>query len=312
MSDRADVIYAYDGTFEGLLCCVFESYAQKEIPAEILSPAVPQTTLFSGKEIITDFRKAQRVLDSIPRQIGDNALELVRLAYLTCHPQKELYILLFLRLGFRRGPSVMDMLTDDVVYTLDKAVKHLQRESHLLRGFIRFSVYNGILVSEIGPKNFVLPLLTQHFCDRYPEEQFFIFDRTHGVALVYQPYRSAIIPAERLELDDPDDEEAFYRELWRLFYNAIEVEGRYNPRCRMSHMPKRYWQYMTEFGRPENPRQHAEKTAAIREKTVPRELPAAELAEPGTSCASSGDVSFDVKLFGEDEPAPLSGNDKHE
>ena len=27
----------------------------------------------------------------------------------------------------------------------------------------------------------------------------------------------------------------------------IAIEGRYNPKCRMTHMPKRYWNTMTEF-----------------------------------------------------------------
>ena len=27
-----DVVFQYDGTFEGFLCCVFESYVYKEFP----------------------------------------------------------------------------------------------------------------------------------------------------------------------------------------------------------------------------------------------------------------------------------------
>jgi probable DNA metabolism protein len=68
------------------------------------------------------------------------------------------------------------------------------------------------------------------------------------MALVYQPYQSAIIPIEDLELPEPDEQEQSYRELWQLFYDTIEIQGRHNPKCRMSHMPKRYWKYMTEFG----------------------------------------------------------------
>jgi probable DNA metabolism protein len=144
----------------------------------------------------------------------------------------------------------MGMLTDDTVNTLFKAVKHLDNESHLLKGFVRFSIFSNVLVAEIEPKNYVLPLMTQHFCERYPEERFLIYDKTHGMALVYQPYQSAIIPIEDLELPEPDEQEQSYRELWQLFYDTIEIQGRHNPKCRMSHMPKRYWKYMTEFGGP--------------------------------------------------------------
>ena len=252
MPERSNVIYHYDGSFDGLLCCVFECYAKNEIPLEILSPEIARTTLFSGKEIITDPHKARRVLVSIPKRMGHDALNFVRNAYLTCLAQKELYILRFLRLGYRHGPSVMEMLTDEVVNTLFKAVNHLKKESHLLKGFLRFSVFENVLLGQIEPKNQVLPLLAKHFCQRYQKERFFIYDKTHSMALVYKPYQFSIIRMESLLLSEADEEEKFFRELWRLFYDTIEVEGRHNPRCRMSHMPKRYWKHMTEFGDPDS------------------------------------------------------------
>lgn len=253
MLDRSNLVYSFDGSFNGLLCCVFESYDQKEIPADILPPDAPQSMLFPVKEILTDVEKSKRVLSSIPKKMGAAALDLIRHAFLTCLPQKELYILLFLRMGYRYGPLVMSMLTDDTVDALMKAVKHLNSESHLLKGFIRFSVFNNALVSTIEPKNIVLPLLAQHFIERYPEERFLIYDKTHGMALIYYPHRYRIIPIEDLSLPEPDEEEQAYRDLWCLFYDTIEVEGRHNPKCRMTHMPKRYWGNMTEFCRTQMP-----------------------------------------------------------
>jgi probable DNA metabolism protein len=247
MYNRSNVIYRYDGSYDGLLCCVFESYDKREIPEDILLPDMSPGLLFSEKSIVTDPEKANRVLVSIPKKIGVSAHDFIRHAFLTCLPQKELNILLFLRLGYQYGPSVMQMLTEPTVNVLFKAVRHLERESHLLKGFVRFSVINNVLVAEIEPKNFVLPLLVQHFCERYPEERFLIYDKKHGMALVYQPYKPMVIPVEELELPEPDEEEQVYRELWRLFYNTIEVQGRHNPQCRMNLMPKRYWKYLTEF-----------------------------------------------------------------
>lgn len=248
MPHRSNLTYRYDGSFEGLLCCVFESYEQQEIPLDILLPDMPQTMLFPVKEIPTDPRKAKRVLVSIPQKMGTAALDFVQRAFLTCLAQKELYILLFLRLGYRYGPAVMNRLTDNVVDKLCKAVKHLDKESHLFKGFVRFSIFSNVLVAEIEPKNYVLPLLRQHFCQRYPEEHFLIYDRTHGMGLVYRPYESAVIPIGEFELPEPDETEESFRRLWRIFYDTIEIQGRHNPKCRMSLMPKRYWKYMTEFG----------------------------------------------------------------
>ena len=252
MLNQSNLIYRYDGSFDGLLCCVFESYDKKEIPMGIFLPDTPEILLFPAKDITTDSQKSSRVLVSIPKKMGACALDFVRHAFLSCLTQKELYILQFLRIGYRYGPSVMSMLADDVVNTLFKAVKHLNNESHLLKGFVRFSIFNNVLVAEIEPKNYVLPLLMQHFCERYPQERFLIYDKTHGMALVYQPYQSAVIPIEDLDLPEPDEKEQSFRELWRLFYDTIEIQGRHNPKCRMSHMPKRYWKYMTEFSCEQN------------------------------------------------------------
>ena len=247
MHARSELIYRYDGTLDGLLCCVFESYAHKELPGDIvIQGEAVETLLFEGKAIPTDQEKARRVRVSIPQKICPEAWEFVQKAFLTCLPRKEVYLLLFLRLGYRHGSEVMQMLADDTVHTLFKAVRHLERESHLFKGFVRFVAGNGVLAAQIEPKNFVLPLLAEHFCQRFPEERFLIHDQSHGVALVYQPYQYRICPVEELELPAPDAEEQTYQELWKLFYKSIEIKARHNPLCRRTQMPQRYWKNMTE------------------------------------------------------------------
>ena len=52
---------------------------------------------------------------------------------------------------------------------------------------------------------------------------------------------------EDFRVSGPDRSERDWRALWRRFYDTVAIEGRYNPRCRMTHMPKRYWGCMTEF-----------------------------------------------------------------
>jgi probable DNA metabolism protein len=135
MFNQSNLIYSYDGSFEGLMCCVFESYAKKEIPVEILPPDTSQATLFKVKKIITDSQSSSRVFLSIHKKNGLHALDFVRHAFLTCFLQKELYLLLFLSLGYHYGPAVMNMLTNNVVNTLSKAIKGLNKESQLFRGF---------------------------------------------------------------------------------------------------------------------------------------------------------------------------------
>ena len=49
---------------------------------------------------------------------------------------------------------------------------------------MRFSDQGGVLVAQIEPKNWVLPLLAGHFTTRFNAERFLIFDRTHGEAYI--------------------------------------------------------------------------------------------------------------------------------
>ena len=241
------LVYCYDGSFDGLLCCVFESYNARELPSDIFPDTKELPFLLPVKHIVTVSDRARRVRRSIPQKLGADALDFVRRAFLTCHAQKELLILRFLRIGYEKGPLVMRMLTDDTVHALTEAVRHLEHEAHLFTGFVRFSDANGVLVSTIEPKNIVLPILAPHFCSRYPNERFVLYDQTHAMALLHQNSAWEIANVEAFSMPEPDEEERKYRDLWRLFYDTIEVEGRHNPRCRMGHMPKRYWRCMTEF-----------------------------------------------------------------
>ncbi|KHD36747.1 DNA metabolism protein [Clostridium acetobutylicum] len=247
MPNRSNLIYYYDGSFEGLMCCIFESYEKNEIPVNILVTNNAQMTLFMTKEVETDLAKASRVIKSIPLKMGVDAFDFIKRVFLTCLEDKELNLLLFMRLGYTYGPKVMNMLSNDIVHVLFKAVTHLNKESHLFKGFIRFSAFKDGLVAQIEPKNFVLPLLSSHFCSRYPEEHFLIHDKTHDMALIYKPYKAGIIPVEDMRLPDVTEEEKHFRKLWSLYYRTVEIEGRHNPKCRRTNMPKRYWKYLTEF-----------------------------------------------------------------
>lgn len=239
--------YRYDGSWDGLLCCLFETYERRELPQAVYSHEDVQQTLYPALEIVTDPNKAGRVKYAMLPKIGSSAKELAEYAFLTCLPQKELWILRFLRLAFRHGPLVMNMLTQPAVHTLNKAVLHLQHESHQYQGFVRFSVSQGALWSVIEPKNQVLPLLAPHFCQRFCNEAFLIYDKTHDQALVYQNGRHEILPLLAFEPPEPDETELRYRKLWHTFYDSISIRDRENLRLRMTHMQKRYWKHLTEM-----------------------------------------------------------------
>ena len=215
-----DVVYLYDGSLAGFFNCVYESVYQHELPAAIMPEQEAQPSLMLEKWIDSDPDRAARVRASIPRKISPRALALVESVFLSCMEKKEIRTLRFLLLGYAHGGRVMQMLGHPDV---------------------------APLLATITPKNFVLPRLAGHFIARYPNEDFTICDKTHGCALIYENRICRMVRIDELEFPPADETEERYRALWRQFYKTIAIEARHNPKCRMTHMPKRYWENMTEM-----------------------------------------------------------------
>ena len=238
----------YDGTYPGFLCCVFDCYVAREEPVEFHTPDDMCCSLYPLRTVDTDQAHALRVYRSFAK-FGAEGQRLAVRTFLTCLPDKELWLWRLIRMGYELGPKIGSCLTDPTVDRVRKAVWHLEHEAHMYKGFARFSELDGVLVGEIEPKNRVLPLLRPHFCSRYPQENLVLHDRTHSEVLLHRPGPRSwtIIPVDSFQAGPAGLEELTYRKLWRAFYNTIAIEGRYNPKCRMTHMPKRYWAMMTEF-----------------------------------------------------------------
>ena len=247
MALREDIVYRYDGSSDGMLTCIFEAFARKESPAAILSPDDQQSSLFETRMIAADSEKADRVLAGLKKTAGSEAADLVQLTHLTCLPERELHALAFTRFAMKTGRSACSLLADLRVNTLNKAVRFLQAEAHHLCGFVRFTETDGTLVSLIEPKNDVLPLLAEHFSDRYPEERFIIYDRGRRHALMHMPGETRIVPLDELRIPAASEQELNIQRLWRRFHQTIAIDGRLNKQLQQHLMPLRFRPCMTEF-----------------------------------------------------------------
>ena len=48
-----EVVYEYDGSFDGLLCCIYESYMQKELPAAFFRTGELEPCLYEVRAVTT-------------------------------------------------------------------------------------------------------------------------------------------------------------------------------------------------------------------------------------------------------------------
>lgn len=247
LAQPANIVFLYDGSFDGFLCCVYYSVYTHQIPVEIAHIEEAQPSFFKMRTIKTELEKAQKVKKSIPLKISIQALEIVQTVFLSDLEQKETYLLKFLLLGYQVGGKVVKMLGHPDVAPVLKAERNLRGEVHLFLGFVRFVEHGEVLIAEISPKNFVLPFMVEHFCSRYSQENFLIYDKTHNAALLYDKSQAKIIPLEDLVKPPQSEKEEEFQKMWKQFYHTVAIEARYNPKCRMAHLPKRYWKNMTEL-----------------------------------------------------------------
>ena len=248
MPDRSNLVYRYDGTYQGFLCCVAQCFTDKGLPQAVQRWEEPQATLFPLQGVDTDLDLAQRVERSIRAKASPEALRWVRDGFLSCEAQKELLLIRFVLLGYKYGATVTGLTVQPDVCALWKTVRAVRNEAHCYLEFLRFSDLGGFLVGELAPKNTVLPLIAGHFCDRLPEEDFVLYDRTHAMGFFHRRSgQREFFHADSIDLPAPGEEEQRYRALWKGFYRAIAIEGRRNPKLRRSMMPLRYWPDLTEF-----------------------------------------------------------------
>ena len=247
MSDGRTVIYRYDGSYGGFLSCVFESFEKKQLPAAVIREGADAPSLFDERFIETASGRARRVEAALPRMLGPAGARFFRLAWLSDEPGGELLLIRYLRMARRLGPGAVAMTGDPVAGEVYRRARAVNNERMHYRGFLRFSDTNGVLTSVIQPKHRILSLLGGHFSDRYPEERWIIFDAVHREAMIYQPYERHILAVDAFEPPAPSEEERAFRALWRRYYHTIAIAERENPRCRMGHMPRRFWGELTEM-----------------------------------------------------------------
>ena len=241
--------FLYDGTFDGLLTIVFDSYINKTLPQKIFSqddyvPNFLDKTLF----IESNYEKSQRVFNGIEKNIGYDALYNSYNAFLSNEKEKEIYILKYLCNGFDIGPKINNMLTVSYVFKVISMRRRALAECHKLKGLLRFQeVSNNLCYASIHPDNNILEPLGHHFINRLPTLNFIIHDQNRNLCFLYNQKEYKIISGEGLSIPYISENEKIYQDLWKMFFKTIAIKERTNPRCQMQYMPKKYWKDLIEM-----------------------------------------------------------------
>ncbi|MDD3705074.1 MAG: TIGR03915 family putative DNA repair protein [Clostridiaceae bacterium] len=241
--------YIYDGSFDGLLTAIYDAYYNKDFPEQIVSrDNFIDNFLITKVYIQTDEEKSKKVHDAILQKISRHAMSGIMYAYLSEHENAGIYILEYLRFGFKTGRIVDSYLADDRVNNINRLVTKVTREKHLLSGIIRFRLLqNNIYYAPIEPQYNTTCLLGKHFAERMSDQIFVIHDVKRSYGVFYDKNKWFMSDISIKEDIVFHENELFYQELWKHYFDYTTIKSRINPKLQSNHMPKRYWKYLIEM-----------------------------------------------------------------
>lgn len=242
-------IYLYDGSFEGFLTAVFYAYSETDL-CDIQREMDYQPTLLSHPLTLpTENDKAQRVLRSVQDKLSEETLDNLYRLYLSEIQGWQYLALTYLKLCYQETAQINMAKNHEIIHQVDLYRRKVGLEAQRFKGFVRFDQAGpGLYYAKIEPDHNVLPLLIGHFTRRFSDQQFMIHDLKRHYALVYdlhKPYFRDLTPADESKLLAwlPNDE---FAQLFKVFFEAINIPERANAKQQLGYMPRRYWKHLPE------------------------------------------------------------------
>ena len=256
-------IYIFDNTFEGLLTAVFDAFFLHQQPEFLLSEE-EQLPLFADRphRVVTDGEKAARVWKGLEKHLSKAGLRVLTLSWMSEERALNLPLFRFICKVFRQpagAQSIENNASDEDVLAVRNTCRRVLHEQLRMKQFIRFQkAKDGTYLAVVAPDHNVLPLVCDHFQDRFNDQHWLIYDAKRHYGFYYDgnvvthvtfenedavPFdlSNGKLDAEVLSADD-----TMFQNLWRTYFKAICIKERMNPKKQLNDMPRRYWKYMTE------------------------------------------------------------------
>jgi probable DNA metabolism protein len=249
-------VVVYNGSYEGFLTAVFEIYEFKFADIVFAKNIPDAGFLFAEQHTVTsDEVKSKRVLKGLQKKLSPNGLQNVYLAFLSEQQGIEQIVFRFIQYVLATDRNVEQDFGNTIVNDFNKAVKICIRESHRMKAFVRFQLTkDNLYYALVEPDCDVLPLIQNHFKNRYADQQWLIYDAKRRYGIYYDLHNVATVEmhfdalsnASPLNAKLFDEGEEFYQQLWRRYFSSVNIESRKNMKLHLQHMPRRYWKHLTE------------------------------------------------------------------
>ncbi|UZK65478.1 UdgX family uracil-DNA binding protein [Sphingomonas sp. M1-B02] len=207
-------------------------------PSEILWQVGDAPTDLFGDEAVLE--PAAPAAFRVPRAFLDLAQSVI------LHSDPQRFALLYtLLVGLIEQPRRIDDRADPLVRRLEEMAKHVRRDIHKMRAFLRFREVEDAgtvrFVAWFEPEHHIVRANARFFVDRFAAMHWSILTpelslHWDGETLAEGP------PATRADAPEGDPIE----EMWKTYYASIFNPARLKTGAMLKEMPKKYWKNMPE------------------------------------------------------------------
>jgi len=289
------IVYTFDRTLDGLLSAVFDAYFRRQQP-EMLAGEGDALPLFCDEiyRVETTDEKARRVWQGLEKRLKSEALKLIAVSWMS--EEKDLSTPLFryiykvfqdnqpntkahqltLSNPSKKSSQSQPMSGSNVgggynfadadVLHVTNTARRVMHEQLRMKQFVRFQkAKDGTYLGVVSPDHNVLPLVIDHFQDRFRDQPWLLYDAKRHYGYYFEPSSEASVKNAPVRITFEDEasvpfslengrladeflseNDKLFQDLWRTYFKAICIRERLNPRKQLNDMPRRYWKYMTE------------------------------------------------------------------
>ena len=250
-------VYICNDTVQGIFSAIYDAWKTKLDESQLgiaLRGMVEQELFCEYIEVEESEKKAIAVESLIKRHLGEYAYWNIYHTMLS-HERDKANAILGMMLAARHIPKstrIMEHLSHAKVRRVFEIGRKVSNEAHYYIEIVRFKELDtGILFSEIEPKNEILSCLGDHFSNRFPLENWIIYDKTHNMFLVHGSGKQWVLVREgnlnQEMVKRLSNKEAMYVNLWKGFFESISIKERESYERQRQHIPLKYRKHMTEF-----------------------------------------------------------------
>lgn len=194
-------ILIYDGSFNGYLTAVFLAFDEKIQVVDIQKSSRLQNGLFSdAKNIYTQLDKALRVWNGIQNK-SHVAIKNIYFSFLSEQKGIELLLYRFIRKLFFPHEVISLNFLDNNEAQINQLAKAVSKEKYRVETFTKFELTKAdVYLANVSTEFDVLPLISKHFCARFRNQKWMIYDMNRKYGLYYDASRLTKIASKNTKV----------------------------------------------------------------------------------------------------------------